>query len=260
MATLNRRGGRLLFAVAERAVSNPRALKFQQGGFPGVELYEPAALTMIAGAGTPLAEIQKTLAENGQHLAFDPPDYSGVFSAKGPSTIGGIVATNASGPSRVTAGACRDALLGLRMVTGEGEIIKAGGRVMKNVTGYDLTKLVAGAYGTLGVITEVALKTLPAPNSTGVILIEGLDPSAAVDAMSRALRSPFDVNGVAHTTKGVDDVPVTMIRVQGFDASVAYRLGQLETLLAPFGDLARETEPMKTSAGLALVARSGRAA
>jgi glycolate oxidase FAD binding subunit len=215
----------------------------------GVRLYDPAAMTLIAGAGTPLADVTKLVAKNNQQLAFEPPDFSKLHGASGATTIGGIVATNASGPARVNAGACRDSLLGLRMVDGQGQIIKAGGRVMKNVTGYDLCKLLAGSYGTLGVMTEVALKVLPAPQTTGVLLIDGLSVTNAVAAMSSALGSPFQVTGAAHTLTGLDGHPVTMIRVQGFEASVSYRLEALASRLSHFGKCSVEVDPTRTATG-----------
>ena len=134
-------------------------------GLAGIRLFEPAALTLVAGAGTPLAEIEAVLAKEGQRLAFEPGDWRGLIGSEGVSTIGGVVAANISGPRRVQAGACRDALLGVRFVDGSGTVVKNGGRVMKNVTGYDLARLLAGSWGTLGVLSEVGLKVLPAPEA-----------------------------------------------------------------------------------------------
>lgn len=215
----------------------------------GATLYEPGALTLVAQAGTPVSEIEALLAAEGQLLAFEPMDYRGLLGTKGEPTIGGVVAANVSGPRRIQAGACRDFLLGVRFVDGVGNIVKNGGRVMKNVTGYDLVKLMAGSCGTLGVLTEVSLKVMPKPEACVVVLLEGLSDMAAVQAMSVALTSPFDVTGAAHTPKGVDGVPVTMIRVEGFAKSVAYRAGQLQALLAEFGESAVEADPARTEAG-----------
>ncbi|MBT8409735.1 MAG: FAD-binding protein, partial [Alphaproteobacteria bacterium] len=175
------------------------------------------------------------------------------FSTDGAPTIGGVVATNASGPRRVQAGACRDSLIGVRFVDGTGTAIKNGGRVMKNVTGYDLVKLMAGSYGTLGVLSEVAFKVLPGVAATRVLLVEGIGPDAAVSAMSMALGSPFEVSGAAYTSRGLDGAPVLMIRVEGFETSVEYRAGQLKELLSGIGDITIEGDRDKTAAGWAWV-------
>ncbi len=214
-------------------------------GLSGVSLYEPGALTLVAAAGTPLAEIEAALAAENQRLAFEPMDHRRLLGSTGEPTIGGVVACNVSGPRRIQAGAARDALLGVRFVDGAGRILKNGGRVMKNVTGYDLVKLMAGSYGTLGVLTEVAFKVLPAPEAVATVLIEGLSDEAAVAAMTRALASPYDVSGAAHFPVSMDGAPVTMIRVEGFEKSVAYRAAKLRDLLG--GDI--ETDPARTAAG-----------
>jgi glycolate oxidase FAD binding subunit len=218
-------------------------------GLTGVTLYEPGALTLVARAGTPLAEIEAALAAENQRLPFEPMDHRALLGSSGEPTIGGVVACNVSGPRRVQAGACRDSLIGVRFVDGAGRVIKNGGRVMKNVTGYDLVKLMAGSYGTLGVLTEVAFKVLPATEAVAVVLIDGLSDADAVAAMTAALTSPFDVSGAAHFPVGMDGAPVTMIRVEGFEKSVAYRAAKLRDRLARFGDIAIETDPEKTAAG-----------
>lgn len=217
-------------------------------GISGIELYEPGALTLVVRAGTPLTEVEQALAAENQRLAFEPMDHRGLLGTAGEPTIGGVVAANVSGPRRIQVGAARDFLLGVRYVDGRGQVIRNGGRVMKNVTGYDLVKLMAGSWGTLGVLSEVALKVLPRTEVTGVVLIEGLDDGRAVEAMSMALGSPFEVTGAAHAPVGVDGAPVTMIRIEGFEASVDYRAGRLKELLAGFGDIAVETDPARSAA------------
>lgn len=218
-------------------------------GLSGVELYEPGALTLVVKAGTPVAEVEAMLAAEGQRLPFEPMDHRALLGSTGAPTMGGMAATNTSGPRRVQAGACRDYMLGVRFVDGAGTVLKNGGRVMKNVTGYDLVKLMAGSYGTLGVLSEVSFKVLPQPEAAACVLIEGLSDEVAVQAMSAALGSPYDVTGAAHAPVGVDGTPVTMIRVEGFAGSVAYRAAQLKDLLGGFGDLAVETAPERLVAG-----------
>jgi len=227
----------------------PAGEVLETGGLSGVELYEPGALTLVVKAGTPMAEVEALLATEGQRLPFEPMDHRALLGTTGVPTMGGVVAANISGPRRVQAGACRDYLLGVRFVDGNGVALKNGGRVMKNVTGYDLVKLMAGSYGTLGVLTEVSFKVLPQPEAAACVLIEGLSDDVAVQAMSAALGSPFDVTGAAHAPVGVDGTPVTMIRVEGFEGSVAYRAEQLKGLLGSFGDLNVETAPERLAAG-----------
>ncbi|MEO9518594.1 MAG: FAD-binding protein [Paracoccaceae bacterium] len=197
----------------------------------GITLHEPGALTLVAKAGTPVSEIEKALAKEGQRLAFEP-----YYLDAGTSTIGGVMATNASGPRRIQAGAARDFLLGVRFVDGSGDIVKNGGRVMKNVTGYDLVKLMGGSWGTLGVLTEVSLKVLPVPETEGCLILHGLSAEQAVDAMSSALGSPFEVSGAAH----LPDDQKTLLRVEGFDVQVKHRLAQLTERLKSFGDITTE--------------------
>jgi len=215
----------------------------------GITLYEPGALTMVARAGTPLAEIEAALAAEGQRLAFEPMDHRGLLGTQGTPTIGGVFAANVSGPRRIQCGAARDFLLGVRFVDGRGAVIRNGGRVMKNVTGYDLVKLMAGSFGTLGVLTELSFKVLPATPVTGVLLCEGLPDETAIAALCRALGSPFEVTGAAHLQRGTDGAPVTMIRLEGTQASVAYRAGEVKSRLERFGAFTLEIDPDRTAAG-----------
>ncbi len=212
-------------------------------GLSGISLYEPGALTLVAQAGTPLAEVEQALAKEGQRLAFEPMDHRGLLGSAGTPTIGGVVAGNVSGPRRIQLGACRDFLLGVRFVDGSGRVVKNGGRVMKNVTGYDLVKLMAGSHGTLGVLTEVSLKVLPAPAATGMLVCEGLEDAPAVAALSAALGSPYEVTGAAHVPGPDGGAARTMIRIEGFPNSVGYRLEELRKLLTAHGDFAPQSDP-----------------
>ena len=206
----------------------------ETGGLTGISLYEPGALTLVVQAGTPLAEVEAALAAEGQRLPFEVPDLQALLGRTGVSSIGGVVAANASGPRRVQAGACRDSLIGVRFVDGSGTVIKNGGRVMKNVTGYDLVKLMAGSWGTLGVLSEVAFKVLPVPETSATLRVADVSDVQAVEAMAAALGSPFDVTGAAHWPgEG------TFLRVEGFADSVAYRADRLTALLSAFGAVDR---------------------
>ncbi|RSK31610.1 FAD-binding protein [Rhodovulum iodosum] len=211
-------------------------------GLAGVTLYEPGALTLVARAGTPLAEIEAALAAENQRLAFEPMDHRALLGTEGAPTVGGAVAVNASGPRRVQAGACRDALIGVRFVDGRGVAIKNGGRVMKNVTGYDLVKLMAGSHGTLGILSEVSLKVLPDVEAAATVTVSELDDARAVAAMAAGLGTPFEVSAAAHLPAPVAGTARTHFRLEGFGASVAYRAGRLCDALAPFGAAETETD------------------
>src|SRR6476659_4171725 len=213
----------------------------------GVTLYEPAELVLSARAGTPLAEIEKLLADNNQQLGFEPMDYGPLLGGEaGAGSIGGVIAANLSGPRRVKAGAARDHFLGVIAVTGRAETIKSGGRVVKNVTGYDLCKLFAGSFGTLGAMTDVTVKVLPAPETEATVLVAGLDDAAACAAMAAAMGSPCDASGAAHLPDHVasyfDGLPgaeaSTVLRVEGFAPSVKHRREALAALMQSFGPAA----------------------
>ncbi|WP_300512643.1 FAD-binding protein [Aliiroseovarius sp.] len=197
-------------------------------GLAGVTLYEPGALTLVAKAGTALAEIEALLAREGQRLPFEPMDHRGLLGTSGTPTIGGVVAANVSGPRRIQVGAARDFTLGVRFVDGTGAVLKNGGRVMKNVTGYDLVKLMAGSWGTLGVMSEVSLKVGAIPETEATLIAHGLDVSQAVAALSAALGSPFDISGAGHLDGAASGgESETRIRIEGLAGSVAYRIERL---------------------------------
>lgn len=212
-----------------RPIGKPcSAAPLHVSGLSGVTIYEPGALTLVAKAGTPLSDIETILEAEGQRLAFEPMDHRPLLRTEGTPTIGGVVAGNISGPRRVSSvGSCRDALLGVRYVDGMGNIVKNGGRVMKNVTGYDLVKLFAGSWGTLGILSEVSLKVLPKPEAQATIILRDLEFSQAQEAMTIALNSPYEVTGAACDVQTKE----TFIRVEGFAASVQYRTGSLMKLL-----------------------------
>ncbi|MCV3274239.1 FAD-binding protein [Roseobacter sinensis] len=212
----------------------PEGALVSVAGLSGITLYEPGALTLVAQAGTPISEIEDALTAENQRLAFEPMDHRVLLGTEGEPTLGGVIAGNVSGPRRIQGGAARDYALGVRFVDGTGEVVKNGGRVMKNVTGYDLVKLMCGAFGTLGVLTEVSLKVLPRPETQGTLLLRGLDDVQAVQAMAVAMNSPYEVTGAAHCATIMEGGPVTALRAEGFGTSVAYRLDQLKSLLARF--------------------------
>ena len=253
----------ILGAGSKRGVGRPveveRLVRLDR--LAGVTLYEPAELVLAARAGTPLALIEERLAANQQQLAFEPPDYGALLGgAPRQGTIGGAFAANLAGPRRIKAGAARDHLLGLQAITGRGELIKSGGRVVKNVTGYDLCKLLTGSFGTLAALSEVTFKVLPAPPETATLLLAGRARDAGFGALRRALGSAYDVAGAAYlparaaagstvpqvATAGAD---LAVLRLEGLAPSVRYRAEALTRLLAPAGGA---VEPLDTPSSLAL--------
>ncbi len=213
----------------------------------GITLYEPEELVLSARAATPISEIEKALEEKKQELAFEPMDYGPLLNrARGEGTIGGAIAAGLSGPRRIKAGAARDFMLGVSAVSGRGEIFKAGGRVVKNVTGYDLPRLLAGSWGTLAAMTDVTLKVLPRAEDCATVLVFGLTDIRANEAMAIAMGSSCEVSAAAHLPQWPADnipelnspgKPVTALRLEGIAQSVAYRKMKLEELLRPFGEL-----------------------
>lgn len=222
-----------------RGLGRPVAVDAELGSssLTGISFYEPAELVIGVRAGTQIREVEAALAAEGQALAFEPIDHRALLGSGGEPTVGGVAAVNASGPRRVAAGAARDALLGARFVNGKGELIKAGGRVMKNVTGLDLVKALCGAHGTLGFMTEVAFKVLPRAERSVTLILEGLSDDKAIAALAAALGSPYEPAGAAHLPAGIGGTTArTIVRIEGFAESVRHRFDGLATRLAAFGD------------------------
>jgi len=233
-----------------RPVEAARSLDLSR--LTGITFYEPEDLVVSARAGTPIAEIAALLAARGQELAFEPMSCAALYGT-GAGTIGGAYMTNLSGPRRIKAGALRDFVLGVAAVSGRGEIFKAGGRVVKNVTGYDLARGLAGSFGTLAVATEVTLKVLPRAETTATLVLPGLEPARGVEALCTAMGSPVDVSGAAHlppfaATRLGFPATVTALRLEGFAASVVARFERLAASLKSFGS----AEKLGTAASEAL--------
>jgi len=214
---------------SKRSIGSPvDADPLELSALAGIADYEPAELVLTAGAATPLATIEGELARHGQRLAFEPPDFGALLGSApcGAQTIGGVLAANLAGSRRVSAGAARDHFLGFEAVSGDGVPFRAGGRVVKNVTGYDLPKLMAGSWGTLAVLVSVTVRVAPRPETETTIIVPVLDPAAAVDVLARGLGSPHDVSAAAFVpSRGA------ALRLEGFGESVAARVqGLLEWL------------------------------
>lgn len=203
--------------------------------------YDPAELVLTATAGTPMSDIELMLEENRQMWAFEPPDWRSLWGSQGSSTIGGAIACNVSGPRRICAGAARDHFLGFTAINGRGERWKSGGKVVKNVTGYDMCKLQSGAFGTLSVLLELSLRVVPKPDTECSVGIEGLADAEAIALLSRALNSPHEVSAAAHLPEasaarsGIDGLAsrtsLTIVRVEGPLPSVRFRAGALQEML-----------------------------
>ncbi|HJO75689.1 MAG TPA: FAD-binding protein [Rhodospirillales bacterium] len=232
-----------------RAVDIPHCLDVS--GLSAILAYEPSELYMTALAATPVAEIEAALRQNNQHMAFEPPNLGLLYGGEGDEaegSIGGAIACNLAGPRRIQAGAARDHFLGFNAVSGRGEVFKSGGTVVKNVTGFDLSKLLAGSFGTLAVMTDVSFKVMPAAEKTRTVLVLGADDAQAMKAMAAALGSANEVSAAAHlpiataSLSGVSYVSgagqaVTAVRVEGPGPSVEHRARALTDLLKEFGEI-----------------------
>jgi len=245
-APVSVRGGGSKDALGRPAPADAATLDL--GGLGGIILYEPEELVLTAQAGASLAEIAAAIGARGQCLAFEPPDLGPLLGAPaGRQTLGGVVGAGLSGPRRVKAGAVRDHVLGAYAFGGEGRAFKSGGRVVKNVTGFDLPKLLTGSHGTLAVMTEITVKILPAPETSRTLVLPGLDADAAIRALGDALGGPNEISGAAHlpaaaaARSSVARVAqaggsVTALRLEGFSPSVADRLATLDARFREHGE------------------------
>ncbi|HJS85256.1 MAG TPA: glycolate oxidase subunit GlcE [Acetobacteraceae bacterium] len=234
---------------SKRSIGRPMQVEhvLDVSALSGIREYEAAELVLTAAAATPIAEIEAALDSQRQVMNFEPADWRGLLGTEASQpTIGGVLSCNLSGPRRIRAGAARDFFLGFHGVNGRGEQYKAGGKVVKNVTGYDLCKLVAGAYGTLGVLTEVTVRVGPKPETGRTILVLGLDDASAIRALTVALNGPHEVSGAAHVPGDVArrsavsaiagaGRAVTALRIEGPEPSVAFRGQVLIEVMNPFG-------------------------
>jgi glycolate oxidase FAD binding subunit len=236
----------LLAGATKRELGRPLQvpLTLDLSRLTGIRDYQPSELILTAGAATPLAEIESTLASARQMLAFEPPNWAGLFALPAATacraTLGGVLACNLSGSRRIKAGAPRDHFLGFRGVSGRAEVFKAGGKVVKNVTGYDLPKLMAGSYGTLAALEEVTIRVVPRPETACTVLLCGLDTKTGLDSLTRALASPHEISGAAYLPAGIAAVlasfpgsrGVAALRLEGPPPSVAFRRERLLAELA----------------------------
>ncbi|GJM02919.1 MAG: 2-hydroxy-acid oxidase [Rhodomicrobium sp.] len=214
-----------------------------------ITLYEPSELVLSARAGTPIVEIERALKSYNQQLPFEYLDFSRVFGTEpGWGTIGSIFATNFSGSRRILKGSARDHLLGVNAINGRGEEFKSGGRVMKNVAGYDLAKFMANSWGTLGVMTDVTMKLLPAPVDECTLFMYGLGEDIALEALRAAVATPYEISGAVYLNQEhahsclegvtyVRDKSVTAMRLENTSKSIAYRSERIRDLLSAFGDI-----------------------
>jgi glycolate oxidase FAD binding subunit len=238
-------------AGTKRAIGRPTnsGLVMTTTSLTGVRLYEPSELVMSARAGTPLARIEAELTSNNQMLAFEPVDLAPVVGQEpGNGTIGALFAMNVSGARRHATGASRDHLIGVTAISGEGVAFRSGGRVMKNVTGLDVARMLTGSWGTLAVLTEVTFKVMPRPEETATLVLLGLEDGIAVEALATAMASPYEVTGAVHLQKALaerlwhqglkaEHRAITAVRLENFSSSIAYRVRRLRDELRLFGDV-----------------------
>ncbi len=218
----------------------PKGDVLDLSSFTGMIKYEPEELVLEVGAATKLADVEKLLAKNNQMLAFEPPDLSGLLRAKTSGTMGGLLACNLSGPRRMKSGAARDHVLGLSAVSGRGEVFKTGAHVVKNVTGYDLPKLMAGSYGTLAAFTSVIFKVMPKPKTQKTLQLHCTSDEEALRVMTTAMQSPHEVSGAAYVPgQGV------LIRVEGIAGSVNFRTVALAKMLEVKSEIITEKPSAK---------------
>jgi glycolate oxidase FAD binding subunit len=235
---------------SKRQVGQPMATNalLDLSALNAVTSYEPNELIVTVQAGAPVSDVLSLIDSKNQQFAFEPVNTAALLGTADIGTIGGMIGVGLAGPRRIKAGGARDHLLGAHAVSGFGDSFKTGGKVVKNVTGYDLCKLLAGSWGTLAVMTEVTLKVMPRPESEHTLVLRGLDDVAANRAMTAALGSPYDVTGAAHLPNsalrasadglaglGSQQQALTLLRLEGIAASVAHRAVSLGKMLAPFG-------------------------
>ncbi len=221
--------------------------KMTSSKLSGITAYAAEELVMVAKAGTTMNEINKVLAKNKHMHVCEPPDFSKLLGTKAKQTIGGIAATNMSGPRRFVSGAARDSLLGVRFINGQGQAIKNGGQVMKNVTGLDLVKLMGGSWGTLGFLTEVSFKVLPQPETEITLALHDLTDAAAAQLLAKVMATSAEVSGAAHAPADVAahlfEKPVrggvTFVRLEGLKETIAVRR---DRVLASLGQLSKVDE------------------
>ena len=256
-ASASRTGLEIAGGGSKRAIGRPTnsAHLVSTRGLRGITLYEPNEMVMSARSGTLLSEVQSVLAKSNQMLAFEPVELAGIVGGDARhATIGAVFATNASGPRRISAGAARDHLMGIRGINGRGEIFKNGGRVMKNVTGYDLCKGLAGSWGTLSVFTEVTFKVMPRPQASATLVVFGLDDAIAVEVLCAVMGTPYEISAAMHLQQSLavtldhmalrgQGRAITAFRLETSPKSIAYRRGKLMDALKIYGEVHALEQP-----------------